>query len=112
MFEKKETIFKKKDRATWAEIRALLKEEGFRGVRAGHYLQDAVMAGGCGAKLDPRNFGEKGRADHDIYYIRVNAEDAAAAREAVRRAGLSAEVASSESLMEDASRRAARMRTD
>ena len=112
MFEKKETIFRKKDRAMWKEIRVLLKEEGFKGVRAGHYLQDSVMACGCGAKLDPRDFGAKGKADHDIYYIRVNASDADAAREAIRRGGLVAEAEDPAALREDAAVRAARMRTD
>ena len=75
MFEKKETIYKKKDRETWLAIRSLLKEQGFKAVSAGHYLQDSVMACGCGAKLDPRDFGAKGKADHDIYYIRVRLND-------------------------------------
>ena len=70
MFEKKVTIFKKKDRPQWLKIKAALKEAGLKGVRSGHYLQDSVMAGGCGAKLDPRDFGPKGKIDHDIYYIK------------------------------------------
>ena len=48
MFEKKIEIFKKKDRAAWTEIRDLLKKEGVAGISAGHYLQESVMAGGCG----------------------------------------------------------------
>ena len=54
MFEKKIEIFKKKDREAWTEIRDLLKKEGVAGISAGHYLQESVMAGGCGAKLDFR----------------------------------------------------------
>ena len=91
MFEKKETIFKKKDRETWSAIRKVLKEEGIRS-SAGHYLQDSVMACGCGAKLDPRDFGAKGKADHDIYFIKVRADEADRAREVIRRSGLKAEV--------------------
>ena len=49
MFEKKTVIFKKRDRETWQQIKAALKEAGLRGVRAGHYLQETVMGGGCGA---------------------------------------------------------------
>ena len=49
MFEKKIEIFKKKDREAWTEIRDLLKKEGVAGISAGHYLQESVMAGGCGS---------------------------------------------------------------
>jgi hypothetical protein len=45
-FDKKVTIFKKKDRETWQRIRDALKAEGFRGIRAGHYFADALSAGG------------------------------------------------------------------
>ena len=51
MFEKKIEIFKKKDRAAWTEIRDLLKKEGVAGISAGHYLQESVMAGGCGGTI-------------------------------------------------------------
>ena len=54
MFEKKIDIYKKKDKATWIQIKTALKEGGLTGFKAGHYLQESVMAGGCGAKLDPR----------------------------------------------------------
>ena len=87
MFEKKIEIFKKKDRAAWTEIRDLLKKEGVAGISAGHYLQESVMAGGCGAKLDPRDFGKKGKIDRDIYYIRVRADRV---REILRKNGITA----------------------
>ena len=45
-FEKKVTIFKKKDRETWQKIKDTLKEEEFRGVRASHYFADTLCAGG------------------------------------------------------------------
>ena len=51
MFEKKIDIYKKKDKATWIQIKTALKEGGLTGFKAGHYLQESVMAGGCGAKL-------------------------------------------------------------
>ena len=60
LFDKKETIYKKKDRETWQQIKDVLKAGGIRGVSASHYAQDVVRAGGCGAKLDPRDFGAKG----------------------------------------------------
>ena len=43
MFEKRVDIFKKRDRETWLQIKAALKEAGLPGVRAGHYLQETVM---------------------------------------------------------------------
>ena len=103
LFEKKETIYKKKDRETFEEIRSALKAAGLKGISAGHYAQDAVMACGCGAKLDPRNFGAKGRVDHDVYYIRVRSSDVSRAQEILRQSGLVSEVLSSEELMRDAS---------
>ncbi len=112
MFEKKETIYKKKDRETWQSIRKVLKEGGLRGVSAGHYAQDAVMACGCGAKLDPRDFGAKGKADHDVYFIRVRQKDVASARSLILENGLVAEVKSSEELMQDAADRARQLRTE
>ena len=39
---------------------------------------------GCGAKLDPRDFGPDGRIDRLTYDISVRAEDAARARELLR----------------------------
>ena len=94
MFEKKIEIFKKKDREAWTEIRDLLKKEGVAGISAGHYLQESVMAGGCG------DFGKKGKIDRDIYYIRVRAADADRVREILRRNGITAGI--DEDLMTDA----------
>jgi hypothetical protein len=104
MFEKRVDIFKKRgDRETWQQIRAALKEAGLRGVRAGHYLQDVVMAGGCGAKLDPRDFGAKGKVDREIYWVRVIEGDEEKAREILRRSGLVAGI--EDGLMTDAALR-------
>ena len=71
MFEKRVYIFKKRDRETWDRIRTVLKEAGLTGVKSGHYLQETVMGGGCGAKLDPRDFGGHGRIDREIYWVKV-----------------------------------------
>ncbi|MBQ7557132.1 MAG: hypothetical protein IJT00_03625 [Lachnospiraceae bacterium] len=92
MFEKKVTIFKKKDSATWKQIKDLLKNEGFKGVRAGHYFADPVAAGGCGAKLDPRSFSAGGRIDRDIYFIEVKEQDRDRALSVIHDNGLVAEV--------------------
>ena len=88
MFEKRVEIFKKRDRETWQQIRNALKEAGLPGVKAGHYLQETVMGGGCGAKLDPRDFGGRGRIDRDIYWVKVLAGDEDRAREILRRSGI------------------------
>ena len=102
LFEKKTDIFRKKDRETWLKIKAALKEAGIKGVSAGHYLQDSVMAGGCGAKLDPRDFGAKGRIDHEIYFVKVKESQAEAAKAELVKRGIVAEVKSQKELMTDA----------
>ena len=112
LFEKKVTIYKKKDRETWEQIRNVLKAGGLKGVTASHYAQDVVRAGGCGAKLDPRDFGAKGKSDHDIYYIKVREADAETARELILQNGLVAEVKTSAELMQDASVRAGNARQE
>lgn len=105
LFEKKKDIFRKKDRATWLTVKKALREAGFKGVSAGHYLQDSVMAGGCGAKLDPRDFGAKGKIDHDIYFVRVRESDFESARKELIKRGIVAEVVPQKELMTDAALR-------
>lgn len=88
MFEKKVTIYKKRDRETWKQIKESLKTAGLKGFKAGHYFQETVTGGGCGAKLDPRDFGGKGRIDRDIYWVKVKEADEAEALEILRRDGI------------------------
>ena len=88
MFTKRVPIFKKRDRETWKQIKAALKEAGFTGFKAGHFLQETVMGSGCGAKLDPRDFGGHGRIDRDIYWVEVPEDREEEAREILRRAGI------------------------
>ena len=88
LFRKRVTIFKKRDRATWTQIRSVLKEAGVRGARSGHFLQETVMGGGCGAKLDPRDFGAKGKIDREIYWVEVLPEDEERVRELLTRNGI------------------------
>lgn len=92
MFEKKTVIFKKKDREAWKAIKAVLKEEGFKGVSASHYEVDVVKACGCGSKLDPRDFGAKGKIDRDVYQIKVKEIDKERALAAIRAHGLVPEI--------------------
>ncbi len=88
MFKKRVDIFKKRDKETWLQIKAALKDAGLPGVRSGHYLQETVMGGGCGAKLDPRDFGGRGKIDREIYWIEVPASEETHAREILRENGL------------------------
>ena len=109
MFEKRVYIFKKRDRETWDRIRTVLKEAGLTGVKSGHYLQETVMGGGCGAKLDPRDFGSHGRIDREIYWIEVPGRTEGKAREALKRRGLVPEV--EENVLLDAALRKKQMDT-
>lgn len=87
-FSKKVTIFQKKDKETWQKIKTVLKDSGFKGVRAGYYNADTLRPCGCGPKLDPRNFGAKGYIDRDIYFIDVKAEDTERAKNIIAENGL------------------------
>ena len=89
-FEKKVTIFKKKDRETWQRIKDALKAEGFKGVRASHYFADTLCACGCGSKLAPRDFGAKGKIDRDIYFVDVRKDDAERALASLQSHGITA----------------------
>lgn len=75
LFEKREEVFCKRDRAGWTAAKAALKAAGIRGVRAWHYEEEPPV-GGCGCKLDIRNFGPKGRIDREMYVVAVPAEEA------------------------------------
>ena len=78
-FEEKEKVFEMKGRkADFKKVKSALKEAGLKSVSSTVW-QDEFPVGGCGAKLDARDFGPKGRIDRDIYTIRVRREDAAAA---------------------------------
>lgn len=91
-FEKKVTIFRKKDRETWQRIKDTLKADGFKGVRASHYFADTLCACGCGLKLDPRDFGAKGKIDRDIYFVDVRKDDVERAMASLQTHGLNAVV--------------------
>lgn len=86
--EKRVAIFKKRDRETWLLLRDALKGAQLPGMKSGHYLQETVMGGGCGAKLDPRDFGGRGRIDREIYWIEVPQSQEERAREILRENGL------------------------
>ena len=90
--EKKITLFKKKDAATWKQIREALKDAGITGVKAGSYFADPVAACGCGGHLDPRNYGPKGSVDRYIYYIEVPESQKESALAALSERGITPEV--------------------
>ena len=92
LFAKKVTIFKKKDKVSWQKIKDVLKASGLKGVRASHYEIDSLSACGCGSKLDPRNFGVKGKIDRDVYFIDVREEDLTRAEEIISQNGLKLEI--------------------
>ena len=104
LFEKRITIFKKKDAQTWKKIKSALKAEGIRGVRSGHYFADAVAPNGIGGQLDPRNYGSAGRIDRDIYFVEVKESQAEAAREAIRKHGIVAVVDEQAGIVDEAVR--------
>lgn len=79
LFKKKVTIFQEKDRGRWTAAKEALKAAGIGGIQAGAFEENPVC--GCGAKLDPRDFGPGGKIDRNTYYIRVNQENEARARE-------------------------------
>ncbi len=78
-FQKMETVFEKKDKEAWKWAAEALKKEGIS-FRKGSFEEEPPVCG-CGAKLDPRNFGAKGAIDRSTYVIRVPETDAGRARE-------------------------------
>ena len=70
LFEKREEVFCRQDREGWTAAKAALKAAGIRGVKAWHYETEPPV-GGCGCKLDIRNFGPKGRIDREMYVVSV-----------------------------------------
>ena len=82
LFEKREEVFCKRDREGWKAARAALRAAGIRGVKAWHYESEPPV-GGCGCKLDIRNFGPKGRIDRELYIIAVPVSELDNARAAL-----------------------------
>lgn len=53
----------------WEQAQAVLKEAGLT-FKKGHYEKE-LPVGGCGCKLDLRNFGPRGKIDREVYYLDV-----------------------------------------
>lgn len=82
-FEKSEFIFKKVgQKEQYHRCKTALKEAGIRIVEAGT-VNNTIPMGGCGAKLDIRDFGPNGKVDRNTYYICVRPADVERAREAL-----------------------------
>lgn len=79
LFEKREEVFCKQDKAGWEAAKKALRAAGIRGVKARHCEVEPPV-GGCGCKLDIRNFGPNGRIDREQYFITVPAGEAEQAR--------------------------------
>ena len=78
-FSKKITVYKEKGcKEDWQKAKARLKEAGIS--FASTSLPSEAPACGCGAKLDIRDFGPRGKIDRDLYYIDVEEKYAARAR--------------------------------
>ena len=78
-FSKKITVYKEKGcKEDWQKAKARLKEAGI--LFASTSLPSEAPACGCGAKLDIRDFGPRGKIDRDLYYIDVEEKYAARAR--------------------------------
>lgn len=80
LFEKREEVFSRKDKAAWLRAREALKNAGVQGVRARHCQVEPPTCG-CGAKLDIRDYGPKGKIDREEYFITVPVSQAKKARE-------------------------------
>lgn len=74
LFGKKARVFSQKDYPAWIAAKKALKAAGIPCY--GGYYETELPVGGCGAKLDARNFGEKGKIERNVYYIDVPVRDA------------------------------------
>lgn len=82
LFEKREVIFRKQDKAGWQAAKDALKAAGIRGIRAGRYDVEPPVCG-CGAKLDPRDFGARGPVDRSMYFISVPSSETERAKKLI-----------------------------
>lgn len=79
LFEKREEVFCKQDREGWKAAKAALQAAGIRGIKAWH-CETEPPVGGCGCKLDIRNFGPNGRIDRELYLLAVPVSELEKAR--------------------------------
>lgn len=87
LFEERKEVFCKRNREEWKKAREALRAAGIQGVKARHCEVEPPV-GGCGCKLDIRNFGPNGRIDREMYYLTVPAGEAERAGEILSGLGL------------------------
>lgn len=80
LFEKREIVFDKKDKPGWLRAKEALQAAGIRSVRGTSYEVEPPVCG-CGSKLDPRDFGPKGKIDRKMYRITLPASEAERGRQ-------------------------------
>ena len=81
LFEKKETIFKERNKPLWEKIKDGLKEAGIK-ASCGYYDVEPPFVG-CGCKLDVRDFSGNGKIDRKMYYIDVKVSELEKSRSVV-----------------------------
>lgn len=86
LFEKRKEVFCRRDKKGWTAVKAALRAAGVRGVKAWHYESEPPV-GGCGCKLDIRNFGPNGRIDREMYVVSVPVSEAERAERALATLG-------------------------
>lgn len=100
LFEKKVSVYRKRDREAQSKIKEVLDQAGIWN-RCSHYEQEEIPVGGYSA-MDPRNFGKKGRIDREVYVIWVKSSEEERALRAIRDAGLVTEVKTAKELTAEA----------
>ncbi len=74
LFAKKVKVYEVKgDKPSCKKMKQVLKDAGIRVSTT--IWTDEVAGCGCGAKLDNRDFGPRGKIDRDIYTLRVLSQD-------------------------------------
>ena len=83
LFRKKTIIYiSKGTKEDWRALRDGLKKAGIRASASSY--EDEIPVGGCGAKMDIRDFGPEGKIDRTVYVVRVAETDRAAASKITR----------------------------
>ena len=85
LFEKKETIFKERNKPLWTKIKEGLKAADIKASCGSYDVEPPFV--GCGCKLDVRDFSGNGKIDRKMYFIDVmvsQLEEARSVMEQVR----------------------------
>jgi hypothetical protein len=83
LFGKRKVVFETPDRALYQQAKELLRQSDVELMESGARETEAPVCG-CGARLDPRNFGAGGPVDRNLYYLAVRPEDIPRAQEVLR----------------------------